>query len=612
MNRDVTYWMSALATGVLLFPVMATAQTDFFNLDKDRPFRVEDALPGKMRAFEIKFSPLDYANFGSGLWALSPQVELKAGVLPGIDVSAGYHRTFRRGDEVTRTEVGSLELSALASLWIEGPHLPAAAIRLTSHVPLDRSADDPHDAYAEVRGILTRSIGGPFRAHVNAAAQVGDAPDRGWIGGALDWVLPFQHTLLMAEAWRSLVEEGSATTHMGVGMRTQRSPVLVLDAGVGRHMAGPDEGQWRFRLGFTYEFGLPGWRGVGVAPSAGRARPSTDPALAPSVQRIFHPFYLVASHNQAFRQAYPEIDRLFNAFDYGHGVLYETLWTRPNAPEALLETQIYGHLTEDILPRGPRMAMPESSFMPRYVQIAPKAHQMFEWAHILHRQSYDILADPTLSEPQRDQAMANLLAHYRSSQLAFPVEPKSMAIMDEQYFSKAFRERYPRFNGLIWAYHWLQVAVYEPLMVYDDPADRRAALHATVARFWQMLADPPSALPSEMPMTPAISPLFTERYPEFAAIFDNLHMMHDVVSDVLVSEAVERSQVRHELWRQIGLFLDPDAMSTSVEAWIAMALAHGLDAQGGPAVGWLPEVPTRSAGGHGGHHEHHHQPEGDR
>jgi hypothetical protein len=587
------------------------AQTDFFNLDKDRPLRVEDALAGKMRGLELKVSPFDFSRLGTGRWEMVPQVELKAGILPGLEVSAGLHPTLQRAGGETESTAGSAELSVLGNLWKEGPRLPAAGLRITAHLPVERGEGADHGSYGEARGILTRSLGGPFRAHLNAAALVGDTHEQAWFGGAVDWVLPFHHTLFLAEGWRNVVDEGDATLHAGAGVRTQLSPTLVLDAGAGRDLSGPTEGRWRVRMGVTWEFGLPGWRGRPIPAEVRRARAASHATSPPAFDRVAHPFHLVAGHNRAFRDQYPDVDRLFNAFDYGHGVLYETLWTRPEAPTSLLEEEIFARLVEEILPRGPRMSMPESSFMPRYVQVAPRAHEMFEWAHVLHRQSYDILADPTLSEAERDRAMAELLAHYQSSDLAFPVEPKGMEIMDGQYFSKAFRERFPRFNGLIWAYHWLQVAIYEPLLVYDDPAERRAGVQATVARFWQMLTDPPGALPSEMPMTPAISPVFTERYPEFAAIFDNLHMMHDVVSDILVSDAVGRDRVRAELWRQVGLFLDPDAMSTSVEAWIAMALAHGVDAQGGPAVGWLPEVPTRNA--HGGHDTHqHHHPEEDR
>jgi len=328
----------------------------------------------------------------------------------------------------------------------------------------------------------------------------------------------------------------------------------------------------------------------------------TAPLLS-AQERIYHPFHFPADHNWRFRAEFPSADRLFNAFDYGHGILYETLWTRPDAPPSLLEEEIFHRLLRDVLPSPPRLPMPETSFMPQYARLVPRAKAMFEWAHILHRQSYDILADPGLSEDGRDRAMAELLAHYQSSPLAFPTEPKGMEIMDGQAFSKAFRERYPRFNGLIWAYHWLQMAVYEPLLTETSPEARQAAVQATVLRFWQMLADPPATLPSEMPMSPAIAPHFTERFPEFAAIFDNLHMMHDVISDILVSEIVERRGVRAEIYRQAELFLNPMAFAVSREAWIDMALGHGVDAQGGPATGWVPPVPTQGAGGH-----HHHHP----
>ncbi len=321
-------------------------------------------------------------------------------------------------------------------------------------------------------------------------------------------------------------------------------------------------------------------------------------------ERVYHPLYLPASHNWTFRAEFPAADRLFNGFDYGHGVLYETLWARPDAPVELLEYETFEKLTRDVLRNPPRLPMPEASFMPEYARLVPLAKEMFEWAHVLHRQTYDILADRSLDEAARDRAMAELLEHYRASDLAFSTTPKGMAIMDEQPFSMEFRERYPRFNGLIWAYHWLQVGVYEPLLAYDQPEARQAAMQGALARFWQMVEGAPASLPSEMPMTPAVAPRFTERYPEFAAIFDNLHMMHDVISDVLASERVARGEKRAEIYRQADLFRDDVTMSVTRDAWIDMALAHGLDAQGGAAVEWLPEPPTTGVAGAGGHEGH--------
>ncbi len=45
-------------------------------------------------------------------------------------------------------------------------------------------------------------------------------------------------------------------------------------------------------------------------------------------------------------------------------------------------------------------------------------------------------------------------------------------------------------------------------------------------------------------------------------------------------------------------------MAITEDDWIAMALAHGVDAQGGPAVGWLPVAPSRGAAPMHEHHEH--------
>jgi hypothetical protein len=327
---------------------------------------------------------------------------------------------------------------------------------------------------------------------------------------------------------------------------------------------------------------------------------SLTPRTASAQERHYHPFYLPAEHNWQFRAHYPAVDRLVNAFDFGHGILYEELYTRPNAPVDRLERTIYERLTRQILRNPPRMPMPEEAFMPHYARFVPLAKQMFEWSHMLHRQVYDVLADPTVAD--RDAALEEVYQYYMTSRLAFTDVPKSMAIMDEQYFSKEFREKYPRFNGLIWAYHWLQIAIHEPFMHTDDPEELQAAMMAIKARFWQMVADPPGALPIEMPMMPAIAPEFSRRYPRIAAIFDNLHMMHDVISDILVSDLVDDK--RREIYRQADLFRDPAHDPMSDEAWVEMAIAHGVDAQGGPAHGFLPRAPSRDAEPHDPHAHH--------
>ena len=69
----------------------------------------------------------------------------------------------------------------------------------------------------------------------------------------------------------------------------------------------------------------------------------------------YETFYLQAPHNWVFRDNYQAADRLFNAFDYGHAILYERLWTRPGAPTSGLEDDEYTKLTKRVLVRPPRV-----------------------------------------------------------------------------------------------------------------------------------------------------------------------------------------------------------------------------------------------------------------
>src|SRR5687768_10437487 len=177
-------------------------------------------------------------------------------------------------------------------------------------------------------------------------------------------------------------------------------------------------------------------------------------------------FYLQAPHNWQFRRHYPGADRMFNAFDYGHAILYETLWRTPNAPVARLEEREYAFITGHLLNRPPALPLEEAAIEIEYARLVPEAKLMFEWAHILHRQLYDALADERLSAAAKDAEVARLVAYYKSRpDLAFSSRPKSMDLMEGQRYSLAFRQSYPKFNGLIWAYHWLQVGLYEPLLI---------------------------------------------------------------------------------------------------------------------------------------------------
>ena len=313
-----------------------------------------------------------------------------------------------------------------------------------------------------------------------------------------------------------------------------------------------------------------------------------SPSPGAAQDRRDEQFYYPGKFNWRFLANYPEAARLFNAFDYGHAVLYERLYTRGPAAASALDKE-YRYLTTDLLVRPPRYAVPEEAVMPAYAKAAWRAKMMFEWAHILHRQIYDAYADPRLLPRDRDVLIEQLTDYYLSNhRYAFTDQPKSMALMDGQYFSQTFRKRFPQFNGLIWAYHWLQVGLYEPFIENLSRVERKAAVQATLARFWSMLEDPPASFPRSMPMTSAIAPRFSAAHPRAAVIFDNLHMMHDIISDVLTADTIPHNRKAAMIDRQLDSFQDPTTDVMTLEQWRSMP-EHmgGVGAMGGPSTGLL-------------------------
>ena len=329
---------------------------------------------------------------------------------------------------------------------------------------------------------------------------------------------------------------------------------------------------------------------------AGVALATIPRVLSAQWSTTFEQHYFADRSNWAFRNTYPAADRLFNAFDYGHAILYERLYTRPHDDPSALENDEYDFITKKLLVKPPRLPLEEAAIEVEYAKLVPEAKQMFDWAHVLHRQVYDVLADERVPEAQKDARIARVLAYYESRpDLAFSSVPKTMDLMEGEYYGLAFRQRYPKFNGLIWAYHWLQIGLYEPLLATDSRDARRAGVRATTQRFFQMLENAPQHMPRVMPMTPAVAPRFTARYPEIATIFDNLHGMHDVVSDILASPKVPRGRKRAAILEAAARYRDSTSSVWSRKEWLEMAGMMGSNNMGGPAVGFTPEFPAPTA-----------------
>jgi hypothetical protein len=543
--------------GTLLLAVVlagpAHAQVQFRDLDPLHPVPVEDALP--VARYGIEFlAPWDYAQPAGEAGRNQLDLDLMYGALMNGHVGARLPLAFGPGGE---TGVAGAGLFALYNPVREGSGVPALSLRGDLFAPTGGSAR------AGLTALATRSLGAA-RLHANVGAAAGDGADeelpRWQAGVALDYTFFRPSLLAVAALTASAAGDGSPTaTVLSAGARWQWTPTMVLEAGVGRRLteSGPD---LRLTLGVSTAFGF---RGL-------------TPVRAPSGPSVVHgrseQFYYPGSFNWQFLRTYPEAARLFHAFDYGHAILYERLTTAPRGDPAWLEQGRFDYLTRDLLVRPPRLPISEEALFPSYAERYWPAVLTFDWAHLLHRQIYDVLSDERLTPAARDSLVERLTDYYLSRRdVALAAVPKSMSLMTGQPYSETFLRAYPRFNGLIWAYHWLQVGLYEPLMVEPSAAARRAGIDSAVARFRAMI---PDSFPAGMPMTPMVAPVFTARHPRAAAVFDNLHSLHDIISDILLSDVVTPENKRAAILAALEEFRDGTRNVMSVEEWAGMGASH--------------------------------------
>ena len=243
-------------------------------------------------------------------------------------------------------------------------------------------------------------------------------------------------------------------------------------------------------------------------------------------------FYQRAMWNFALRDNIPELDVEFNGVDFGHSHLYENLLLTGGQDVPAIDEEARRQTLRFIASK-PVLPPNEEAIAPNYMKLAWRAQNTFEQAHLLHRALYDIYASDKIID--KSAAIQEALAYYQKSPYAITAQPLDHRRLDSLPFSKAFRTKFPLFNATIWAYHYLQSAVYDVMQLDPDRAAQRRGVQAVLVTYNGYLKKPPVQW-TFMPLTAELSPRFAAQYPEIANIFDNLHMLHDNISDILVSD----------------------------------------------------------------------------
>ncbi len=271
-------------------------------------------------------------------------------------------------------------------------------------------------------------------------------------------------------------------------------------------------------------------------------------------------FYLREVWNFALHDRIPELDIEFNGVDFGHSHLYENLLLTEGKDVAAIEEQARSQTLRFIASK-PVLPPNEEAIAPNYMKLAWRAQNVFDQAHLLHRATYDILASSAVVD--KDAALRQALSYYQQSLYAITSKPLDHQRLDHFPYSKAFRQKFPLFNATIWAYHYLQVVVYDVIQEASDLAGQKAGIQPILTTYRGYLQKPPVQW-TFMPLTGELSPKFTAQYPEIANIFDNLHMLHDNISDILVSDLLLTWEVkRSEIYRILDSYYLATADATN-------------------------------------------------
>jgi hypothetical protein len=255
----------AFAGTLLLIAAPAEAQKDYYNLDKNRPVRIEDAYATERFAMEIKVAPLRLERERGGVyhWGFDPEIAL--GILPRTSIEVGFPFAIVDGGEGGGRTSGlsGIEFSAFHNLNIETRTLPAFGLRGDLTLPVGSLSGD--GVYPAVTAIATRTFTWA-RFHANAQYTFGAEPAADdvaphgasrWLAGvAVDRVFPLDAYLLIADVYaeQPLHTGDPIEWNAGTGIRYQVNPYLAVDAGIGRRFTG--DPAWYFTLGSAYHLGV--------------------------------------------------------------------------------------------------------------------------------------------------------------------------------------------------------------------------------------------------------------------------------------------------------------------------------------------------------------------
>ena len=306
-------------------------------------------------------------------------------------------------------------------------------------------------------------------------------------------------------------------------------------------------------------------------------------------------FYKPAPYNWNINRM-PMFAKDMYATGVGHAMAYEALVTNKSAE---LETKTFSTI-DWVLKHPPKNPVDEGAISPMFMRKYGYLEKVFDWAHLLHFQAIDVFMHPGWTDAQKEQEVDRLWSFYQSQPYAITGLPMNMEFLDSFSYSGKFRHDYPKVNGLFWGYHWLQTVNYD--MLYRVPVSDQPSQYSLIGNRYHE-TELYKIDRDFMPMTAEMSPRFAKRFPMIANAFDNLHMLHDNVNDILAqptyTERQKQDQVKIAIYRVLASTHQKEESGVGSEASLhdhrfpygmpGMGMMKGSDDEGMymAGMGWM-------------------------
>lgn len=310
----------------------------------------------------------------------------------------------------------------------------------------------------------------------------------------------------------------------------------------------------------TRAFERPLWRGITVVFAIILGQGLTTPSASAwdlHFEQRNSVGHLLGPYNSAFFYRHNASFRYSAGFHFHHGKEHDILQLTPFGERERVDAQFDRNVFEFVKEKK-AYTEPTMELYGQYVgRMAWRVYRAIDWTHMHHEQTYDILSDAGIPWEKKKEWTDRAVAYYlKKNPVARSVAPldvtmRRAAVMMKPYFTY-YRNYWPQSNSQAWVAHWWHPVIYEALMIAGNGPAQEEIVGATNATMFDAVY--PNR-PKRMLLSRELMPRYSRMSPESANIFDNLHMLHGIVYDILAYPDWTEKEKRDELYRFI------DAMS---------------------------------------------------